>query len=63
MSLSDNLRRLPRERIPTAPAKWLGPITPTVYTNDLTLTETKAFESEVLIEEGKVGQPTFCRNK
>ena len=52
MSLSDNLRRLPRERIP-APAKWLGPITPTVYTNDLTLTETKAFESEVLIEEGK----------
>ena len=25
----------------------------TVYTNDLTLTETKAFESEVLIEEGK----------
>jgi hypothetical protein len=24
-----------------------------VYTNDLTLTETKAFESEVLIEEGK----------
>jgi hypothetical protein len=53
MSLSDNLRRLPRERIPTAPAKSLGPITPTVYTNDLTLTETKAFESEVLIEEGK----------
>ena len=25
MSLSDNLRRLARERIPTAPAKWLGP--------------------------------------
>jgi hydroxymethylpyrimidine pyrophosphatase-like HAD family hydrolase len=37
MSLSDNLRRLARERIPTAPAKWLGPITPTVYTNDSTL--------------------------
>ena len=36
MSLSDNLRRLARERIPTAPAKWLGPITPTVYTNDST---------------------------
>ena len=32
MSLSDNLRRLARERVPTAPAKWLGPITPTVYT-------------------------------
>jgi len=28
MSLSDNLRRLARERVPTAPAKWLGPITP-----------------------------------
>ena len=28
MSLSDNLRRLARERIPTGPAKWLGPITP-----------------------------------
>ena len=40
MSLSDNLRRLARERIPTAPAKWLGPITPTVHTNDSTLTET-----------------------
>src|SRR5271167_1628971 len=26
-----------------APAKWLGPITPTVYINDSTLTETKAF--------------------
>ncbi len=35
----------PRERIPTAPAKWLGPITPAVDTNDLTLTETKAFGS------------------
>jgi hypothetical protein len=44
MSLSDNLRRLARERIPTAPVKWLGPITPTVYTNDSTLTETKAFD-------------------
>ena len=32
MSLSDNLRRLARERVPTAPAKRLGPITPTVYT-------------------------------
>ena len=31
MSLSDNLRRLARERVPTAPAKWLGPISPTVY--------------------------------
>ncbi len=41
MSLSDNLRRLARERVPTAPAKWLGPITPTVYTNDSTLIETK----------------------
>ena len=28
-----------------APAKWLGPSTPTVYTNDSTLTETKAFVS------------------
>src|SRR5271166_4479216 len=26
-----------------APAKWLGPITPTVYINDSTLTETKPF--------------------
>ena len=26
-----------------APAKWLGPSTPTVYTNDSILTETKAF--------------------
>src|SRR5208337_2559955 len=26
-----------------APAKWLGPITPTVYINDSTLTEKKAF--------------------
>jgi len=42
MSLSDNLRRLARERIPTAPAKWLDPITPTVYTNDSTLTEAEA---------------------
>ena len=42
MSLSDNLRRLARERIPTAPANWLGPITPTVYTNDSTLTEAEA---------------------
>ena len=40
-SLSDNLRRFARERVPTAPAKWLGPITPTVYTNDSTLIETK----------------------
>src|SRR5580704_4037844 len=30
---------------PTAPAKWLGPITPTVYTNDSTLSEAKAFVS------------------
>ena len=45
MSLSDNLRRLARERIPTAPAKWLGPITPTVYTNYSTRTKTKAFVS------------------
>ena len=50
MSLSDNLRRLARERIPTAPAKWLGPITPTVYTNDSTLTETKAFASVLFLE-------------
>src|SRR5271167_757926 len=28
-----------------APAKWLGPITPTVYINDSTPTETKAFLS------------------
>jgi hypothetical protein len=42
MSLSDNLLRLARERIPTAPAKWLDPITPTVYTNDSTLTEAEA---------------------
>src|SRR5271165_2225654 len=28
-----------------APAKWLGPITPTVYINNSTLTETKAFLS------------------
>ena len=39
------LRRLARERTPTGPAKCLGPITPTVYTNDSTLTETKAFVS------------------
>jgi len=45
MSLSDNLGRLARERIPTAPAKWLGPSTPTVHTNGTTLTETKAFVS------------------
>jgi hypothetical protein len=32
---------------PTAPAKWLGPITPTVYTNDSTLTEAKAFVSVI----------------
>src|SRR6266481_3391510 len=30
---------------PYRPAKWLGPITPAVYTNDSTLTETKAFVS------------------
>ena len=40
MSLSDNLRRLAREPC-TVPAKWLGPITPTVYTNDSTLTRNK----------------------
>ena len=34
-----NLGRLARERIPTAPATWLGPITPTVYPNASTLTE------------------------
>ena len=28
-----------------APAKWLSPITPTVYTNGSTLTETKVFVS------------------
>ena len=28
MSLSDNLRRLARERIPTGAGKWLGPISP-----------------------------------
>src|SRR5271166_2920479 len=28
-----------------APAKWLGPITPTAYTNGSTLTETKVFVS------------------
>src|SRR5271157_2560869 len=28
-----------------APAKWLGPITPTVYINNSTLTETKVFVS------------------
>jgi hypothetical protein len=33
---------LARERIPTAPANWLGPITPTVYTNASTLTEAEA---------------------
>ena len=37
MSLSDNLRRLARERVPTAPPKWLGPSTPTLYTNDSTV--------------------------
>jgi len=45
---SDNLRRLARERIPTAPAKWLGPITPTVYTNYSTRTETKAFNALII---------------
>jgi hypothetical protein len=48
MSLSDNLRRLARERIPTAPAKWHGPITPILYTNGSTLTETKAFHSPLV---------------
>ena len=45
MSLSDNLGRLARERVPTGAGEVARPITPTKYTNDLTLTETKAFVS------------------
>jgi hypothetical protein len=46
MSLSDNLRRLARERVPTG----AGPVTPPVYTNDPTLTEAKAFASVLFLE-------------
>jgi len=39
MSLSDTLRRLAWERIPTAPAKWLGPSEPgcQLYNHDFAL--------------------------
>ena len=52
MSLSDNLGRLARapERVPTGVGEVARPITPTKYTNDLTLTETKAFVSVLFLE-------------
>ena len=49
MSLSDNLRRLARERVPTGAGEVARSYTPTVYTNDSTLTETKAFVSPFLV--------------
>src|SRR5271166_5334564 len=38
-----------RERIP-APAKWLGPITSTVHTNDSTLTRNKGLRAGSFLE-------------
>ena len=59
MSLSDNLRRLARERIPTAPAERLGPIisygaiaTDSIRTINVRLTPdpSKTGESQALMQ-------------